>query len=154
MNKKKLLPIVLLILAAAGLFFLLRKRAPEPAWNVLLITLDTTRADHIGAYGYKTAQTPNIDRLARQGVRFENGYTSVPLTLPSHSTLFTGRYPIANNVRNNGSYFLPENEITLAEVLKDRGYDTRRSSPHLSCCQNSGSTRALPSTMTAWTPTK
>jgi arylsulfatase A-like enzyme/Tfp pilus assembly protein PilF len=125
MNKKKLLPIVLLILAASVLFFLLRKRAPETAWNVLLITLDTTRADHIGAYGYKTAQTPNIDRLARQGVRFENGYTSVPLTLPSHSTLFTGRYPIANNVRNNGSYFLPENEITMAEVLKDRGYDTR-----------------------------
>lgn len=125
MNKKKLLAILLLLLAASGLFFLLRRGGTGTAWNVLIITLDTTRADHIGAYGYKTAQTPNIDLLARQGIRFENGYASVPLTLPSHAALFTGRYPIANNVRNNGSYFLPENEVTLAEVLKDRGYDTR-----------------------------
>jgi len=125
MSKKKLLVIVLLLLAASGLFFLLRRGGTGTAWNVLIITLDTTRADHIGAYGYKTAQTPNIDLLASQGIRFENGYTSVPLTLPSHSALFTGRYPIANNVRNNGSYFLPENEVTLAEVLQDRGYDTR-----------------------------
>ncbi len=125
MNKKKLLVIVLLLLVVSGLFVLLRRGGTGPAWNVLIITLDTTRADHIGAYGYKTAQTPNIDLLAGQGIRFENGYAAVPLTLPSHASLFTGRYPIANNVRNNGSYFLPENEVTLAEVLRDRGYDTR-----------------------------
>ncbi|TFG79317.1 MAG: tetratricopeptide repeat protein, partial [Chrysiogenales bacterium] len=125
MSKRKLLVILVLLLAASGLFFLLRRGGTGTAWNVLIITLDTTRADHIGAYGYKTAQTPNIDLLASQGIRFDNGYAPVPLTLPSHSALFTGRYPIANNVRNNGSYFLPENEVTLAEVLKDRGYDTR-----------------------------
>jgi arylsulfatase A-like enzyme/tetratricopeptide (TPR) repeat protein len=125
MNKKILLIILLLLLAASGSYFLLRKGGVGTAWNVLIITLDTTRVDHIGAYGYKAAQTPNLDRLAKQGIMFENSYACVPLTLPSHSVLFTGRYPIANNVRNNGSYFLPENEITLAEALKDRGYDTR-----------------------------
>jgi len=125
MNKKIVLAILLLLLAGSGLFLLLRKGGAGTAWNVLLITLDTTRSDHMGAYGYPAAQTPNFDRLAKQGILFENSYACVPLTLPSHSALFTGRYPIANNVRNNGSYFLPENEITLAEVLRDRGFDTR-----------------------------
>ena len=125
MNKNFLLIILLLLLAASGFFFLLRKGRAGMAWNVLIITLDTTRADHIGAYGYKAAQTPNLDRLAKEGVLFENSYACVPLTLPSHSALFTGRYPIANNVRNNGSYFLPESEVTLAEALRDRGFDTR-----------------------------
>ena len=125
MSKKKLWIILPLLLAAGALFFLLRKGGTGAAWNVLIITMDTTRADHIGAYGYRAAQTPNLDRLARQGVMFENGYSCVPLTLPSHSAFFTGRYPIANNVRNNGSYLLPETEITLAEVLRDHGFDTR-----------------------------
>jgi len=125
MNKKISLAIGLVFLAAAGVFFLLQRKSGGPAMNLLVITLDTTRADHIGVHGYPAAQTPNLDRLARQGVWFENSYACVPLTLPSHSTLFTGRYPIATNVRNNGNYFLPENEITLAEVLRGRGYDTR-----------------------------
>jgi len=125
MNKKTLLAILILLLAGGGVFFLLQKNSVKPALNVLLITLDTTRADHIGAYGYQAAQTPNLDRLAKEGILFENGYACVPLTLPSHGALFTGRYPIANNVRNNGNYFLPENEITLAEVLREHGYDTR-----------------------------
>ncbi len=125
MSKKKLWIILPLLLAASAFFFLLRKGGSHAAWNVLIITMDTTRADHIGAYGYQAAQTPNLDRLARQGVMFENSYSCVPLTLPSHSAFFTGRYPIANNVRNNGSYLLPEKEITLAEVLRDHGFDTR-----------------------------
>ena len=125
MSKKKGWIIVSLLLAAGLFYFLLRKGGTAAAWNVLIITMDTTRADHIGAYGYRAAQTPNLDRLARQGVMFENSYSCVPLTLPSHSAFFTGRYPIANNVRNNGSYLLPVSEITLAEVLRDHGFDTR-----------------------------
>ncbi|MBN2346610.1 MAG: tetratricopeptide repeat protein [Candidatus Aminicenantes bacterium] len=125
MKKKARWGILLLLLAAAGALLLLRPGRRGVPWNVLVITLDTTRADRLGAYGYAAARTPNLDRLAAEGILLENGYTSVPLTLPSHSVLFTGRYPIANNVRNNGSYFLPEGETTLAEVLRDRGYDTR-----------------------------
>lgn len=125
MNKKYLLVILALFLVGVGLFFLLRPGGAGADWNVLVITLDTTRADRLGAYGCRTARTPNLDRLAAEGVLFENAHTSVPLTLPSHSALFSGRYPIANRVRNNGNYFLPENEVTLAELLRDRGYDTR-----------------------------
>jgi arylsulfatase A-like enzyme/Flp pilus assembly protein TadD len=117
--------IILLLLSASGLYLVLRPGRDKRPWNVVVITLDTTRPDHIGAYGYAEAQTPHLDRLAHGGVMFQNCYTSVPLTLPSHSALFTGRYPIANNVRNNGNYFLPGDETTLAEVLRDRGYDTR-----------------------------
>jgi arylsulfatase A-like enzyme/Tfp pilus assembly protein PilF len=113
----------LLLLALAVVFWPRGKQAGH--WNVLLITLDTTRADRLGAYGCRTARTPNLDRLAAEGVLFENAHSSVPLTLPSHSALFSGRYPIANRVRNNGNYFLPESEVTLAELLRDRGYDTR-----------------------------
>jgi arylsulfatase A-like enzyme/Flp pilus assembly protein TadD len=92
--------------------------------NVLIITLDTTRADRIGVYGYEPARTPNIDAIAREGVRFENAYTPVPLTLPSHCSLFTGTIPLYHTVRNNGRYRLPEQADTLAEILKRRGFVT------------------------------
>lgn len=125
MKKKYGLAILALLFIGGGLLLLLRRGGNAAPWNVLVITLDTTRADHLGAYGYPAARTPNLDRLAAAGVVFENAHASVPLTLPSHSSLFTGRYPIANRVRNNGNYFLPASETTLAEVLRDRGYDTR-----------------------------
>ncbi len=92
--------------------------------NLLVITLDTVRADRLGVYGYKTAATPNLDRLARQGVMFENCFSPVPLTLAAHSSIFTGKYPLGHHVRGNGSYALPEQEITLAERMKDIGYNT------------------------------
>ncbi len=92
--------------------------------NLLFITIDTCRADHIGAYGSRTAQTPVMDRLARQGVLFENCYTPVPLTLPSHCSMFTGRYPLGHRVRNNGGYFLDPGQVTLAEKMKELGYET------------------------------
>ena len=93
-------------------------------FNLLLITLDTVRADRIGAYGYKKARTPNLDFLAENGVLFENCYASVPITLPSHSSIFTGRYPTAHGVRNNGSYSLGESETTLAEAMEEAGFQT------------------------------
>ena len=92
--------------------------------NLLFITIDTCRADHIGAYGSQTAQTPILDNLALHGIVFENCYTPVPLTLPSHCSIFTGRYPLGHNVRNNGTYFLNPNQVTLAEKIKERGYQT------------------------------
>ncbi len=73
-----------------------------PSYNVLLITLDTTRADHLGCYGYKPAKTPNLDKLAREGVRFTRAYCPAPLTLPSHVSIMTGLYPVTHGVRNNG----------------------------------------------------
>lgn len=92
--------------------------------NLLLITIDTLRSDRIGAFGDAQASTPHLDQLAREGVSFPNSYAHVPLTLPSHGSLFTGRYPFAIQVRNNGTYFLPQSEITLAERLQDSGYST------------------------------
>ena len=92
--------------------------------NVLLITLDTTRADALGAYGQALESSPNIDRLAREGVLFERAMTSNPETLPSHSTLFTGRYPFSHGVRSNSGFVLSNDNTTLAEVLAREGYRT------------------------------
>jgi arylsulfatase A-like enzyme/Tfp pilus assembly protein PilF len=92
--------------------------------NLVVITLDTTRADRLGAYGYPHAGTPNLDALAQDGLVFEHASTAAPLTLPAHSTLFTGRFPPEHGVRDNGGYFLNDSEHTLAEVLKARGYET------------------------------
>jgi arylsulfatase A-like enzyme/Flp pilus assembly protein TadD len=92
--------------------------------NLLVITLDTMRADRIGAYGYEKAKTPNLDDLAETGVMFADCYSPVPLTLPAHCSLFTGRYPLGHRVRDNGTFFLSDTEITLAEMLKNKGYDT------------------------------
>ncbi len=92
--------------------------------NVLVITIDTMRADRVGFYGDKKAQTPVLDALCREGIVFRDCYTSVPLTLPSHCSIFTGRLPIAHGVRNNGFYRLGSDEATLARLLKEKGYRT------------------------------
>ena len=92
--------------------------------NVLLITLDTTRADHLGAYGFQSISTPNIDRLAREGVLFEQSTTAAPLTLPAHASLFTGRFPPGHGVRDNGGFVLDPRETTMAEILGRDGYRT------------------------------
>ncbi len=92
--------------------------------NVVVITLDTTRADRIGAYGYREIETPNLDRLAREGVLFEQASSAAPLTLPAHSSIFTGRFPPEHGVRDNGGFFLDPRELTLAEVLGARGFRT------------------------------
>jgi len=76
--------------------------------GVLLITLDTTRADHIGCYGFAKAATPNLDALAGEAVRFDQAISAVPTTLPSHSTMFTGVYPPVHGVRYNGMFHLAD----------------------------------------------
>ena len=95
-----------------------------PAPSVLLITLDTVRADHIGCYGYSRIKTPALDGLAADGVRFENAYAQVPITLPSHAAILTGTYPMLNGVRDFTSGPLPTNIPTLAEMLRRSGYHT------------------------------
>jgi arylsulfatase A-like enzyme/Tfp pilus assembly protein PilF len=92
--------------------------------NVLLVTLDTTRADRLGAYGYAKARTPRLDRLAAEGVRFENAYSDVPVTLPAHASILTALYPFEHGVRNNGNFYLAERYETLATVLRKGGYRT------------------------------
>ncbi|MBI1785400.1 sulfatase-like hydrolase/transferase [Candidatus Sumerlaeota bacterium] len=103
-----------------------RKAAGNPAkhWNVVLITLDTTRPDHLGCYGAANARTPNIDALAARGVLFRNAFCQVPMTLPSHTSILTGLYPHHHGVRLNGPYRLADNIPTLAEILKTNGYTT------------------------------
>ncbi|MGH9141807.1 MAG: sulfatase-like hydrolase/transferase, partial [Vicinamibacterales bacterium] len=89
--------------------------------NLLLVTLDTTRADRIHAYGFEGIETPNLDRLAREGVLFEQAVSPAPLTLPAHSSIFTGTFPPTHGVRDNGGFFLDDRQTTLAERLQERG---------------------------------
>jgi arylsulfatase A-like enzyme/Tfp pilus assembly protein PilF len=92
--------------------------------NFVLVTLDTTRADRIGAYGARDVETPTFDGLAHDGVLFEQAVTVAPLTLPAHSSIFTAKFPPEHGVRDNGGFFLGPEQLTLAEVLKARGYRT------------------------------
>ncbi|MFQ5739696.1 MAG: sulfatase-like hydrolase/transferase [Acidobacteriota bacterium] len=92
--------------------------------NLLLVTIDTIRADHLGCYGYAAARTPVLDQLAREGIRFEKAFSAVPLTLPSHATILTGTYPTYHGIHDNSGYVLSPQRTTLAEVLKKAGYAT------------------------------
>jgi len=92
--------------------------------SVLLVTLDTVRADHLGCYGYASASTPNIDQLARRGVRFTQAFTPVPITLPAHTALLTGAFPLSTGVHDFSGNRVPTSVVTLAKVLRDAGYQT------------------------------
>jgi arylsulfatase A-like enzyme len=98
--------------------------APSSGWSLLLITLDTTRADRLGAYGYRAAATPALDALAAQGVRYLRCYSPVPLTLPSHASILTGLLPPRHGVHANGTQLLADEAVTLAERLRERGHAT------------------------------
>jgi arylsulfatase A-like enzyme/Flp pilus assembly protein TadD len=92
--------------------------------NVVVVTMDTTRADRLGCYGFSRIETPHLDALARQGVVFENATATAPLTFPSHSSMFTGLIPPHHGARDNGGFFLDDARTTLAERLKAAGYAT------------------------------
>ena len=111
------------LLAGISLLAFLGCSAPEPA-NVVLITFDTTRADRLGPYGYEEGSTPTLDRMAQQGFTFDAHMTPIPITLPAHTTLLTGLTPPAHTVRDNGTFTVPEDALTLAEILQEEGYDT------------------------------
>jgi len=114
-----LLPALLGALACAP-----ERGASSERPNVLLVTLDTVRADRLGSYGYATAATPALDSLARDGARFTQAMASAPLTLPSHATLLTGLLPPRHAVHQNGAGALPAGVPTLAESLRANGYRT------------------------------
>ena len=92
--------------------------------NVLLVTIDTLRADRLGCYGYRPAVTPVLDALGARGVRFETAVAHVPLTAPSHASILTGHTPLGHGVRDNGAYVLPAGVRTIAEDFRQAGYRT------------------------------
>jgi arylsulfatase A-like enzyme/Flp pilus assembly protein TadD len=98
--------------------------AAPAAPNVVIVTIDTLRADHLACYGYDRIKTPNIDQLARTGIRFANAFTPVPITLPAHTALMTGQYPMATGIRDFSGNKLASGTATLARVLQSHGYST------------------------------
>jgi len=128
--KRRTLVLVAALAVAAGVaaVALRRPRAPEvrrdPGLSVLLVSIDTLRADALGCYGRADAGTPTIDRLAAAGVRFETARAHAVVTLPSHASLLSGRLPTAHGVRDNAGFRFPSDVPTLATILRDRGYRT------------------------------
>jgi arylsulfatase A-like enzyme/Flp pilus assembly protein TadD len=112
----------LIALILLGGFTACRRSLKPDRYNVLMVTLDTTRADRIGCYGYPQALTPVLDQLAREGVRFQSCRTPTPLTLPAHTTLLTGLYPPEHGLRINGQDVLAPDLVTLPQVFSNAGY--------------------------------
>lgn len=99
------------------------RRVADPRPNLLLISLDTTRSDHLSVYGYERATSPRLEAFAREGLLFEAAYAPSATTGPTHASIFTGLYPMAHNVRKNGQVLGPE-LLTLAERLTEGGFET------------------------------
>ena len=124
---RKTIIFILLIVAGLGgaaYFYFSKPSRQSTVRNVVLVTIDTLRADHVGVYGYAPAQTPNIDRLGEEGALFQNAIAGTPLTLPSHSSMMTGLDPYVHGVRDNGGFYLDEKSQTLAETLQSSGFRT------------------------------
>ena len=123
---------VLIVAGAGAAWYVAGLRAPKQdlppgalrSYNLLLVTIDTLRADRVGVYGNRTGLTPTIDRLAHEGLRFDAVRAHAPLTLPSHASLMTSRIPPHHGVRDNGTYRLDDTHPTLAAALKTGGYHT------------------------------
>jgi len=116
--------VVVLAIASVGLVLVLTGAFDAPRVNLILITLDTTRADRLGCYGCAEAQTPNLDRLAAEGSLFLNARVHLPLTLPSHASILTGTNPYWHGLDTNGQKLADEGVVTLAESLDNEGYTT------------------------------
>jgi len=116
------LAVAVLVLAPGKASFARLRRGR--ALNVIVITLDTTRADRLPCYGFREVDTPTLDAFAARGIRFENCISQTPLTLPSHTTIMTGTYPPFHGVRDNGGFILPPALTTMAEVFQKRDYRT------------------------------
>ncbi len=134
-KRLRLLAVAAVVAAAAALVLLalrvLRGGGPDFArlrggrdFSVILVTVDTLRADKIGCYGNGLVRTPTLDGLAARGVRFADCISQTPLTLPSHTTIMTGTLPPYHGVRDNGGFVVPDELQTLAESFKARGYET------------------------------
>ncbi len=130
-RKRRAAAAAALLLAGLAAVLLLRPRTPDfdrlrggKDFNVILITVDTLRADRLGCYGHPRVRTPTIDAFAAAGVRFENCIAQTPLTLPSHTTIMTGTLPLHHGVRDNGGFVVPSELVTMAEAFKAKGYET------------------------------
>ena len=131
-RKEKNILFSVLVFWGCSIFFLSCKgsdETPEESRiiekpNIIFISIDTLRADRLACYGHKEIKTPNIDMIAKRGVLFSQAICQVPVTLPSHASMFTGLNPTSHNVRENGTFRLDDSEITLAEILKEDGYKT------------------------------
>ena len=120
--------IILIFLALSGLFAVWSlyrsSMSPKNIRNVLLISIDTCRADRLSCYGYEFPTTPNIDALAAESILFKNVISPIPQTLPAHSSMLTGTIPPYHGVHHNFGYLADESNTTLAEILKDAGFTT------------------------------
>ena len=133
MKKKKVLSILLI---AILLLFILYRITPRGYFkksyflkkssglNIILISVDTLRADRLHCYGFERIETPNIDRLAEEGILFENCYSHTPLTLPSHCSILTGTLPLYHRIRDNGGFVLDDKQTVVSEILKKKGFKT------------------------------
>ena len=111
-------------LAIAAAVFYFRATRPAEAGPIILISIDTLRADRLPAYGYTKVRTPAIDALVADGVLFERAYAHVPQTLPSHASMLTGLLPFEHGVRDNVGFALKPTERMLQQLLRERGYAT------------------------------
>ncbi|MGA1841340.1 MAG: sulfatase-like hydrolase/transferase [bacterium] len=116
--------VIMIFISAGSIPIAYGMSRPKKNLNIILITIDTLRADHLACYGYDSIKTPHIDGLAKDGILFSNAYSSSPLTFPSHTSIMTSQYPIQHGVQNNGTFILQDSANTLAEILKNRNYKT------------------------------
>jgi len=121
---RRLLRSLAVLVALAAPAACSRKAPVFPGAPVVIISVDTLRADHLPVYGYREVETPALDALARDSIVFDNAISHVPLTLPSHVALFTGLLPFQSGVRDNLGYRLDPSRETLAAFLASRGYAT------------------------------
>ncbi len=116
--------LLFLALAASSFWFFSCSTTSKDIRNVILISIDTCRADYLSCYGYPKQTTPNIDELSQESILFTNVYTTVPLTLPAHSSMLTGTIPPHHGVHDNLKYKLDQSNITLAEILGCNKFST------------------------------
>ncbi|MHC5018472.1 MAG: sulfatase [Planctomycetota bacterium] len=123
LSKQFLIGVGLVLLILFGWWFF-GKDSGAQINHVVIISMDTTRADYLSCYGYEHKTTPNIDAVAAEAVRFEHVIAPIPLTLPSHSTMMTGTIPPRHGIHDNLNYSLGDSNVTLAEMLQAKGYTT------------------------------
>lgn len=135
-QKTRKLKVILSVLVFAALVYIVWQRffrvdlaaflqdVTSQKYNILLITIDTLRADRLNCYGFEDIKTPNIDALAESGTLFTNATAHVPLTLPSHTSILTGNFPSYHGVHDNGGFRVLKSQITLAETLSKNGFAT------------------------------
>jgi choline-sulfatase len=131
---KKVLLILIIIAGIAVWWFLpyrgndrtgpVNTNLPNKIDTIVLISIDTIRADHVSCYGYKHRTTPNIDKIAKDCMFFRDAFSTIPLTLPAHGSMLTGLIPPTHGVHDNFEMRLPDEILTLPEILKDNGYST------------------------------